>query len=170
MEYNLMVNQEKKCITAVVSDRNIRVQTENSIIDAEFTPLSDHQILLSIDGKMFNTFIYPNGNKKTVVIKGQSYEIEDADLMEEALPGKKSFVNTATTVASPMPAVVIGILTKIGDRVKKGQGLVIVSAMKMETTLFAPFDGTISAINAKIGDKVMPSHILVDIEKDKERP
>jgi biotin carboxyl carrier protein len=101
-----------------------------------------------------------------VVVKGHSYEIEDADRMEESLPGKKSFVNMATIVASPMPAVVIGILVKPGDRVEKGQGLVIVSAMKMETTLFAPFAGMVSGINAKLGDKVMPTHILVDIEKE----
>ncbi len=184
MEYNLMVNQEKLSIQAVISkgvvifkgvvisqgavisEGHIQIQRENSSYDAGFINVSDHQVLLNIDGKIFNAFVSHHGNTKTVVLQGQSYEIEDADLIEEDLPGKKSLLNTTTIVASPMPAVVIGILVKAGDRVEKGQGLIIVSAMKMETTLFAPFDGMISNINANIGDKVMPAQILVDIEKE----
>ncbi|OGR28238.1 MAG: hypothetical protein A2277_13320 [Desulfobacterales bacterium RIFOXYA12_FULL_46_15] len=166
MEYNLMVNQEKKCINAVISDQHIQVQTENALHDAGFVNISDHQVLLTVDGKIFNAFVSHHGNTKTVAIQGRSYEIRDADLIEETSSGKKSVLNAATIVASPMPAVVTGILVKTGDRVEKGRGLVIVSAMKMETTLFAPFDGTISGINAKPGDKVMPTQILVDIEKD----
>lgn len=165
MEYNLMVNQEKKCISAVISDQHIRVQTESTLYDAGFVNVSDHQVLLTVDGKMFTAYILNNGNTKTVVLQGRSYEIRDADLIEETSSGKKSVLNTAAIVASPMPAVVIGILVKIGDRVEKGRGLVVVSAMKMETTLFAPFEGIVSGINANIGDKVMPAHILVDIEK-----
>jgi biotin carboxyl carrier protein len=53
-----------------------------------------------------------------------------------------------------------------GDAVVKGQAVVIVSAMKMETTLVAPFDGTVSKVNVAEGDKVMPGDVLVDIEKD----
>ena len=64
-----------------------------------------------------------------------------------------------------MPAIVISILIQVGDKVKKGQGIIIVSAMKMETTLFAPFNGTVSKINTSVGNKVMPNDILIDIKK-----
>jgi 3-methylcrotonyl-CoA carboxylase alpha subunit len=178
MEYNLMVNREKLSVQAViskwagistgagVSQGHIQAQRENRSYEAEFVNVSDHQVLIHVDGKIFNAYVSRHGNTKTVILRGRSYEITDADLMEETSSGKKSFLNTASVVASPMPAVVIGILVKIGDRVEKGQGLVIVSAMKMETTLFAPFEGRVSGIHADIGDKVMPAHILVDIEKD----
>ena len=172
MEYTLMVNQEKLSVQAViskwagVSEGHIQIQRENRSYEAEFVNVSDHQVLIHVDGKIFNAYVSQNGSTKTVVLRGRSYEIIDSDLMEEPSSGKKSFLNTATIVASPMPAVVIGILVKIGDRVEKGQGLVIVSAMKMETTLFAPFEGRVSGIHAAVGDKVMPARILVDIEKD----
>jgi 3-methylcrotonyl-CoA carboxylase alpha subunit len=178
MEYNLMVNREKLSVQAVISkwagiskgagisQGHIQVQRENRSYEAEFVNVSDHQVLIHVNGKIFNAYVSHHGNTKTVVLRGRSYEIIDSDLMEETSSGKKSFLNTATVVASPMPAVVIGILVKIGDRVEKGQGLVIVSAMKMETTLFAPFEGRVSGIHANIGDKVMPTRILVDIEKD----
>jgi len=71
-------------------------------------------------------------------------------------------------VRPPMPAVVVKVLVAVGDKVTRGQPLVVVSAMKMETTLVAPKDGTVRAIEAKEGDKVNPSDVLVHIEEKSE--
>lgn len=71
-------------------------------------------------------------------------------------------------VRPPMPAVVVKVLVAVGDAVARGQPLVVVSAMKMETTLVAPKDGTVSEIKAKEGDKVNPSDVLVHIEEKSE--
>jgi len=62
--------------------------------------------------------------------------------------------------------VVISVPVEVGDRVKKGQGVVVLSAMKMETTLTAPFDGTVTQVNAAEGESVSPGQILVDIQRD----
>ncbi|MCF6248350.1 MAG: acetyl-CoA carboxylase biotin carboxyl carrier protein subunit [Desulfobacula sp.] len=168
MEYNLIVNQKKKSIDAGICDQAMTIKTADRIYDASFATISDHQILLKVNGQNINAFIRDDNGTKTVIIKGRSYEVLDADLIEQNAFKKKMQVNK-TIVASPMPAVVIGVLAKIGDKVKKDQALVIVSAMKMETTLFAPYDGIVSQINAKVDDKVMPTDILVDIEKQKEQ-
>ena len=64
-----------------------------------------------------------------------------------------------------MPAVVIRLLVALGDAVKKGQPLIVLSAMKMEATLYAPYAGTVKKINAAAGEQVMPGLILVEIEQ-----
>jgi len=74
----------------------------------------------------------------------------------------------AKEVTPPMPAVVMALLVNEGDRVTKGQGLVVVSAMKMEMTLVAPFDGRVTALRASVGAKVNPGEILVDIAPAEE--
>ena len=63
-----------------------------------------------------------------------------------------------------MPAVVVRILIQEGDQVEKGQGLVVVSAMKMETTLCAPLAGEVTAIHTSVEEKVAPGEILVEIK------
>jgi biotin carboxyl carrier protein len=68
-------------------------------------------------------------------------------------------------VRPPMPAVVVKVMVAVGDAVTRGQPLVVVSAMKMETTLVAPKDGMVSEIKVKEGDKVSPADILVGIEE-----
>ncbi len=65
-----------------------------------------------------------------------------------------------------MPSVVVRVLVKEGDRVVKGQGLVVVTAMKMETTLKAPHSGVVRKVNTYPEAKVMPGDILVEIEKE----
>lgn len=168
MEYNLIVNQEKKSIDAVISDESIKALINNKNYDAKFVNISEHQILINVDGHNINAFISNNKGTKTIIIKGSSYELKDEDHIEQGLIEEDNFITNTSVVVSPMPAVVIKIMIQVGDQIKKGQGLIIVSAMKMETTLFAPFDGVVSGINTKDGDKVMPTDILVDIEKKED--
>ncbi|MCU0578664.1 MAG: hypothetical protein MUF69_03870, partial [Desulfobacterota bacterium] len=68
-------------------------------------------------------------------------------------------------VTPPMPAVVVRLLVREGEMVVKGQGLVVVSAMKMETTLKAPMDGVVRKINTALQAKVMPGDRLVEIDE-----
>ena len=65
-----------------------------------------------------------------------------------------------------MPSVVVRIMVEEGDLVKKGQGLIVVTAMKMETTLVAPSDGRVIKINTSIDAKVAPGDILVEVEEE----
>ncbi len=165
MEYNLIVNQKKKSIDAIILDENLRVEISDKVYDIEFVNISEHQILLNVNGHNISTFILDDKGRKTIIIKGRSYEILNADPVEQRTSSENNFVKTPSIVSSPTPAVVIKILVKIGDIVKKGQSLIIVSAMKMETTLSSPFDGEVSGVNTKEGDNVIPADILVNVEK-----
>ncbi|MFZ0451589.1 MAG: biotin/lipoyl-containing protein, partial [Desulfatiglandaceae bacterium] len=69
-------------------------------------------------------------------------------------------------ITPPMPSVVVRILVAEGDRVESGQGLVVVSAMKMENTLVAPYKGLVKKINTRAEARVAPGDTLVEIEKE----
>ena len=165
MKYNLMINKEKKTIKALVKDNSLILTTNKKTYNVSYINISDNEILLNIEGQHINAFICNEENGKTIIIQGRSYTVLDSDLVEQNSPKKESIENNNTIVCSPMPAIVISILIQVGDKVKKGQGIIIVSAMKMETTLFAPFNGTVSKINTSVGNKVMPNDILIDIKK-----
>jgi biotin carboxyl carrier protein len=67
-------------------------------------------------------------------------------------------------VTPPTPAVVVAVHVKAGDRVKRGQPVVVVSAMKLQTALVSPRDGVVTAVRVKEGDQVRPGQVLVSIE------
>lgn len=69
-------------------------------------------------------------------------------------------------VTPTMPAVVMDIQVELGQRVKRGDALVVVSAMKMETTLVAPHGGVVAAVHTQPGAKVIPGDVLVEIQPD----
>ena len=68
-------------------------------------------------------------------------------------------------VATPMPGKIIQILVKAGDRVKKGQPLAVLEAMKMEHTLSAPADATVDAVQVAAGDQVADGTVVVRFAK-----
>ena len=55
---------------------------------------------------------------------------------------------------APMPGMIVKYEKNIGDKVSKGDTIVVLEAMKMENALSAPCDGTVQAINFKSGDNV----------------
>jgi biotin carboxyl carrier protein len=67
-------------------------------------------------------------------------------------------------VSVPMPGKVMAVLVSEGDVVEKGQGLVIVEAMKMENEVRSPSAGTVKDIRVKAGDTVVGGAVLVIVE------
>jgi biotin carboxyl carrier protein len=63
-----------------------------------------------------------------------------------------------------MPGKVIAVLVAEGDVVEKGQGLVIVEAMKMENEVRSPIAGTVREIKVSAGETVEGGALLMIVE------
>ncbi len=68
-------------------------------------------------------------------------------------------------ILSPMPGRVIAVEVALGDKVKKGQRLVVIEAMKMEQGLVSPFDGIIAELKATVDAQVSEGALLARVEK-----
>jgi len=69
-------------------------------------------------------------------------------------------------ILSPMPGKIVSVATKAGAKLKKGDPILVLEAMKMEHTLTAPFDGKLTELNAKPGAQVSEGVLLAKLEKD----
>ena len=67
---------------------------------------------------------------------------------------------------APMPSLVVEVKVNVGDKVEKGQAVVVLESMKTETVLRAEVDGTIKAVGCKNGEMVEEGRELVSIEAD----
>ena len=63
-----------------------------------------------------------------------------------------------------MPGQVMELRVQVGDHVKKGQPVAVLSAMKMETTVSAPCSGTVSRVVLQPGDHALAQDLLLVIE------
>jgi biotin carboxyl carrier protein len=66
-------------------------------------------------------------------------------------------------IQSFIPGTVLEILVKPGQKVKKGENLIILDAMKMQNMMKSGIDGTIKSIAVKEGDKVSKGKLLLEI-------
>jgi 3-methylcrotonyl-CoA carboxylase alpha subunit len=67
-------------------------------------------------------------------------------------------------ILSPMPGKIVSVAAKAGAKLKKGDPIVVLEAMKMEHTLTAPFDGKLAELNAKAGAQVSEGVVLARLE------
>ncbi len=166
MNYRLKIDEDVIALQAEKrKDGGIVLSRDGRVLDIGYTLVSEYHQHLVVDGRPFNVFVARDGDTKMIVINGTPYYIADADAGESRSRGKQREKVIPQEVTPPMPAVVVRILVSEGDDVKKGDGVIVVSSMKMETTLSAPADGRVKAVNVAEGDKVMPGQILIDIDR-----
>ena len=169
MEYKLRISEEVKTVEITATDGNvIQATLGQETMDVSYTLVSDHQIHLSMNGVNVNAYVMDGPEGKTVLIHGVPYLVEDVQTLKTIRKRRGTHIPTEVTPLTP--SVVIAILVKTAETVKKGQGVIVLSAMKMETTLTAPFDGIVTAVNAAEGESVSPGQILIDIEKHEGEP
>ena len=66
-------------------------------------------------------------------------------------------------LSAPMPATVVAIPAAAGTRVRAGDPLVVLEAMKMELPVRAPSDGIVTAVRCRVGELVQPGQDLVEL-------
>lgn len=69
----------------------------------------------------------------------------------------------AIKVTSPMPGTILRTCANVGDKVTKGQPIVVLEAMKMENDIVAPEDGTVSSINVTNGQSVNSGDVIATL-------
>uniref|UniRef100_UPI0028A8871E acetyl-CoA carboxylase biotin carboxyl carrier protein subunit n=1 Tax=Brevundimonas sp. TaxID=1871086 RepID=UPI0028A8871E len=67
---------------------------------------------------------------------------------------------------APMPGKIVAAPAKAGDKVAKGQPVVVLEAMKMEHALTAPFDGVVAEFNVAVGDQVTDGAVLAVVKAE----
>ncbi|MBM7647258.1 pyruvate carboxylase [Bacillus ectoiniformans] len=99
-----------------------------------------------------------NGQAREIVIKDESIKSSVATKM-------KADPKNDTHIAATMPGTVIKVLVEKGEKVNRGDHLMITEAMKMETTVQAPFSGTVNSIYVQNGEAISTGDLLMELEK-----
>ncbi len=92
-----------------------------------------------------------------VVYDGETFVLEPHDPLYDA----ETEENVSGSIAAPMPGKVVAVHVSPGQKVRRGDALVVLEAMKMEHTLTAPRDGDIESVGAAAGDQIAEGALLV---------
>jgi biotin carboxyl carrier protein len=103
----------------------------------------------------------------TIRIDGQVYKIgikEPIDQLLASMGMDMKSMQKAEPIKAPMPGMVLKILVEPGQQINKGDGLVILEAMKMENILKASSDATVKAIKVNERTAVEKGTVLIELE------
>ena len=128
----------------------------------ELTPLGDGRFQLVDGSRRRLAYAAIDGSRVWVFIEGRVYTVGGAAGTTTARHSSPDDERTA--LSSPMPATVVDIRVRPGDRVTRGDILVMLEAMKMELPVRAPRDAIVKSIAHRVGDLVQAGMPLLDLD------
>jgi biotin carboxyl carrier protein len=142
----------------------IAVDGSEFVVDGKKTGLSNYSLI--VDNRSFEVDVDVREDEYRVLVDGRSYHIDLLDERRMRVGGLQSGIQLQgrQNVSVPMPGKVIAVLVSEGDKVERGQGLVIVEAMKMENEVRCPIDGEVKEVRVKTGDALEAGTVLAVVE------
>jgi len=110
-----------------------------------------------IDGERV-VYFELNGQPREVLIRDKTVEVTGN-------VRRKADKQNSSEIGASMPGTVIKLLVTKGEKVKKGDHLIITEAMKMETTLQAPFNGVVEDVFVKENEAIQTDDLLLELRK-----
>ena len=110
---------------------------------------------------------HPDGTRTVFFeINGQPREVDvrDKRLQSSVAARVKADPASPGQVGAPLPGLVTAVAVSQGANVKKGDKLLVIEAMKMQSTVYVPVDGKITKLVAQIGMQVEAKDLLAVIE------
>ncbi len=123
----------------------IKVKIKNKEYEVEIIDNNQGEVNIKIGNNAFNF----NSNKTIA-------NPEIIPLIDESIIFKKE-------VKAPLSGVVSEIFIKEGDHIKKGDKLLVLSAMKMENEIISESEGKIKKILVNVGQKVKEEDMLISL-------
>ncbi len=161
--------------TVTIADRTVEVElgpdsvrVDNRALAAELAAVPDGPVLsLVLGAESHRVVAYARGRGQwDLRLRGWHLTTEVLDERRRAiraLAGAATVSEGARPVRAPMPGLVVRVEVEEGDRVRPGQGLVIVEAMKMENELRADVAGEVRAVHVRAGQTVEKDQTLIDL-------
>ncbi|DAC62471.1 MAG: biotin/lipoyl-binding protein [Candidatus Thalassarchaeaceae archaeon] len=140
-------------LSKIVSDNNEQLIPDISISRDE----KPGRILVELEGVTSFAHVIRSDDKWWIHFQGHIYVTN----MHE--PGSKDSSLSEGSLSAPMPGTILDVLVKSGQRVRQGQTLLIMEAMKMEHRIQAPKAGEVTVVHFQKGDRVDMGQNLVEI-------
>jgi len=168
MDIKVKVDDAERTVRIIMSNGgSFRFGIGDKIVDAALRAMEYGILQLVIDGHALEFSISSDRKGQGYVsFEGNVFRVRRNDvLVEEDVFGTlDSGSGKHGEIVSPMPGKVIKVNVKNGGKVKKGDVLLVVEAMKMENNILAPRDGKVETVNVKVGEMVDGSRELVTLE------
>lgn len=163
MKLRLTINGQDKDIEVAPPGEEYSFRYDNVERTANLAVVRPGVYSILIDGRSYDARLERTGHHVSVAIGGNDFEVEIRDPRQWS-PKPAPAGHGIATLASPMPGKVVRVLVEAGDRVKAGQGILVIEAMKMQNEIKTPRSGIVVSLAVREGATVTPGETLATIE------
>ena len=168
MKFIAETDGNKHDVEIVREDGRVTASVDGRQYDLEASEPESGVFLLKKDGSIYEAFVSSQanpGDPDLVRVRDEVHEIRIIDPKRlRSSKGDDADASGKAEIKTAMPGKVVRILVAVGDTVQKGDGVIVVEAMKMQNEMKSPKTGIVAKINAAEGDTVAAGDILVVIE------
>ena len=141
-----------------------RVRLGDRWLEADFINVGPYVRSLRLeDGTQVPLVHHRDGNTHQISLDGSTVYVDIIDPLAAKRRRREDEMSSSGVVKALMPGRVVRVLVSKGDAVRKGAGLLILEAMKMENEITAPADGTVDQLFVDAGQTVEAGADLVHI-------
>jgi pyruvate carboxylase subunit B len=144
-----------------------RVQVGGKVLPADIRQGSrPEHFSLILEGRSWQLWMEPLDGTLRVHVAGFDFDVrveDDRARRLRQLAAPEVSAHGAGEIRAPMPGLVVKVLAEPGEEVQKGQGVVIVEAMKMENEIRSPMAGTVKEVKVKNRQAVEKGEVLIVI-------
>ena len=144
-------------MTVILDDRAVRVTGAGPyVVDGRTVTRDERAAHWLVDGEP--GIAVRDGGEAWVKWRGETY-VFDTSVRERSIDAL-----AGTEITAPMPGVVLAVHARPGQRVRRGDLVCVVEAMKMELRVEAPGDGMVTKVLCAEGDQVRRGQRLAEFE------
>jgi len=110
---------------------------------------SDGAQTLRVGDRLYRVHVVRDGDETFVQIAGRSFTVRTIEPL--TVFAHAGGANADLTARAPMPGTVVSVRIQPGARVAKGETLMVIESMKLETAITAWRDGTVEAVHMAVG-------------------
>ncbi|HBS86083.1 MAG TPA: oxaloacetate decarboxylase [Bacteroidales bacterium] len=161
------VGKEKKEIFySKTGNKDFKFIIDHADFETKLVYIETGEVDFTVNGDAYFAKVVKDSEGFAVTINGKKFNLNRHDMLLDETHSSEGHSGGEgdNYIKSPMPGKVFKLNVKEGDKVKKGDTLVVVEAMKMENSLNAAKDGVVKKVNAKLGAMVEISTVLVELE------
>lgn len=147
--------------------RQVRRERGAATIDGERVPLREVRrggvlVAIELDGEVSAVRVARDGDRAFVWCAGLVFEVRRATARKaRTRPGGASEAHSG--LVAPMPGRIRRTFVEAGDKVEKGQVVLVIEAMKMEHAVVTPMAGTVTRVQVQVGEQVQRGDLLAEV-------
>ena len=166
MKHGFLINEDAHDVGLSRAGQGYRLHHDGQVMEFDLHPGEAGGWILQSGHQVAQLQIAVDGDDVHIHLNGETYQLRFEHALQRL--AQLSDASATDTIKATMPGSLVSLDVAPGDSVKKGQTLLVMESMKMETTIVAPRDGVIADVQVSPGQTFDKDAVLLSLQPETE--